>query len=173
MESQIASIEERVRAIVVDIVRTCQSTIARNYHLTMAPTSSANQPTQPPSPAIASIENTVSMYGYPAQMSGNGTVANPTVTMYENLAQLSRNGSEGNPLNFFREPPHLNAEARTSFPDPVDSHSSVARHQNQSSDSGYASLPSSCGCSCHDYSNAWNTANGGNLSSPMSDLQLM
>ena len=172
MESQIAPIEERVRAMVVDIVRTCQSTVARNYHLAMAPTSSANQLTQPSSPAIASIENTVSMYGHPAQISGNGNVASPTVSTYEDSAQISGNGTVGPPLDFFREPPHLNAEASTLFPGSVYNPSSVAGYQNQISDSGYASLRSSCGCSCHDYSNAWNTANGGNLSSPMSDLQL-
>ena len=180
MESQIAPIEERVKAMVVDIVRTCQSTVAHNYQLTIAPTSSANQSRQPSSPAIASVENTVRMYGYPDQTSGNGTVVNPTINSYPYSAQLSGNSAVGNPLEFFREPPHLNAEAGILFPtsenndsslgvhhnqspDPsyaLRSSSSVARYHNQSSDSGYASLSSSCGCSCHDYSNAWNTANG-------------
>lgn len=78
-------------------------------------------------------------------------------------AQTSMNGIEGNPQDFFREPPHLSAEASASFPDPVYNFSSTTGYQNQNSDSGYASLSNNCDCSCHDYSNAWNTANGEKL----------
>lgn len=152
VESQIAPIEERVRAMVVDIVRTCQSTIARNYHLTIAPTSSASNRMRSSSPATASAETT-----FP-------TIVEPT--------QKAVNDATGNSFDFFREPPHLNAEASASVPGPVYNPTDVTECQNPSSDSGYGSLQERCGCSCHDYSNAWNTANGKKLSSCVLNLQL-
>ena len=159
VESQVAPIEEHVRAMVVDIVRTCQSTVAHNFRSTIAPNSSTNDRMQPSLQPITSIESTAHSLAEPAQLPSNDTA--------------------GNSMDFFREPPPLNAEASASLPMPLYNHSNVTGHHSQSSDSGYGSLldPGSslqpCSCSCHDYSNAWNTANGENPLNTVSDLQLI
>ncbi len=159
VESQVAPIEEHVRAMVVEIVRTCQSTVAHNFRSTIAPNSSTNDRMQTSPQPIASIKSTAHSLAEPAQLLSNDTA--------------------GNSMDFFREPPHLNAEARASLPGPVYNHSNVTGHHSQSSDSGYGSFPDPgnsldpCNCSCHDYSNTWNTANGENPSNIVSDLQLM
>ena len=150
MESQVAPIEDRVRAMVVDIVRTCQSTVAQNYHRTVAPASLANSQMRSSSQTIASTGSTV-----------------PT---YQGLVQPSSDSTAGDPLDFFREPALLNLEASLSFPDPVYNHNSLTASQNRSSDSGYGTLQSPCDCSCHDYSDTWNTANGEYFLGFFSDL---
>ena len=142
VESQVAPIEERARATVVDIVRTCQSTVAHNFSLMIAPTSSAGDQTQPNPQTVAPVE------------SSSHTREEPP--------QLPRANSEDNPLDIYREPPHLSVEAGTTLPDSV---SNVTGSQNPSLDSGYSSLPSSCTCSCHNYSNTSNTANDESCSS--------
>ena len=140
MESEFAPIEERLRAMVVDIVRTCQSAVAQNFHLTIAPASSANDQSQSPSRTILSIETAVQTHGEPFQSFPNSSAANPP--------------------DFYREPPHLSAEASIPFASSIYSHGSAIGSQNSNSDSGYGSAPPSCDCSCHGYSNTWNTANG-------------
>ena len=150
MESQIAPIEERVRAMVVDIVRTSQSTVARNYNLMIAPTSSADDRTQPVSSTLI--------------------LAEIGVHTREEPARLSRNDTADDPLDLYREPPHLNSEASATTLGPV---SSVTATQNLSSDSGYSSIPNTCACFCHDYSNTGNTANGMRLSKRAPIFQLM
>ena len=152
VESEIAPIEERVRAMVVDIVRTCQSTVARNFRSTVTPASTADDQMLSSSQMVSSTEITM-----PRQPES----ARPSI---ENPAAAS--------LDFFREPPHLNMEAGTSFPNMTYDYSSVTLGQNSNSDSGYSSLPNSCSCSCHNYFNSWNTAQGERSLSCMYDLQL-
>ena len=135
VDSEIAPIEERVRAMVVDIVRTSQSTVARNFNLTIAPMPSADDRTQPHSQTV--------------------TLAELGTTTREELARLPRDDTADNPSDLYREPPHLSTEASTISPDPVHS---VPGSQNLSSDSGYSSLPNTCACFCHDYPHSWSTA---------------
>ena len=149
MESQIAPIEERVRAMVVDILRDCQSTVARRFHLTRSPTLLVNDRTQSPS--------------QPTNLFQAGVQSGAE-------HPISRDETTDDPLDFFREPPHVASEASTSFLGPINT---VMGLQNPTSDSGYASLPSSCGCSCHDYSNSRNMANGERPSDSVFDTQLM
>ena len=150
VESQIAPIEERVRAMIVDIVRTCQSTVARNFNLVIAPTSSADDRTQSHSQTV--------------------TLAEVGVHTREEPARSHRNGTADDPLDLYREPPHLDAEASATIPYPV---SMGTGSQNHSSDSGYSSIPHSCACSCHNDSNTENVANGKKLSNDAPDFQLM
>ena len=153
VEPQIAPIEERVRAIVVDIVRTCQSTVAQNFHTRFAPTSSANDPTQSSPQAIA-----------PNRTAGSTP---------EEAAESGINDATGNHLDFFQEPPHLTAGARASLPVPtMYNHNDITRNQNENSDSGYGSLPVACNCSCHDYPSTWNL-DGEDKSICASNLQLI
>ena len=152
VESQIAPIEERVRAMVVDIVRTCQSTVARNF-LTISSPSSNNSQLQSSSQIKPSIEN--------------------SVHSHRDSTQLSMDGMGGNSLDFFREPPHLNAEASALVPDLTHAPYSVTESQSQNSDSGYGSLPNTCGCSCHHYLNTSNLANGKKLLYCVMDPLLM
>ena len=153
VESEIAPIEDRVRSLVVDIVRTCQSTVARNFHLMVAPASSANDQTQP------STQTTVSTEAGEKK--------------HEESTHANVDDIGGSSLDFYREPPHLDAEASASSLGSMYNYSSVAGNYNQSSDSGYGSLPNSCSCSCHDYSNAWNTTHGKEISTYVLNLQLM
>ena len=151
VESQIAPIEERVRAMVVDIVRTCQLTVARNYQLTIAPASLTNDPIESSTQTISSTENVGQMDREPIQTFGDGTAG----------------------LDFFHEPSYINAEASVSLPGPIYNHTSITGSQNSSSNSGYSSSPLSCSCSCHGFSNSWNTANGKKPSTCAPNLQLM
>lgn len=138
--------------MVVEIVRTCQSTVARNFHLAIAPTPSANNRTQSPSQATASIRSAVHMHEEPAEVPMDGTA--------------------GSAPEFFPEPSQFNSEANTSLPANLQLES-VTEIQTQDPESGYAGFPCSCGCSCHDYSNNWNTANGEKLSKCNLEMQLM
>ena len=150
VESQIAPIEERVRAMVVDIVRTSQSAVARNLNFIIAKTSSADERTQPLSPTLI--------------------LAEIGVHTREEPARLFRNDTADDPLDLYREPPHLSAEASATTLGPV---SSLSGTQNLNSDSGYSSIPNSCACFCHDYSNTGNTTNGKKLSKCTLNFQLM
>lgn len=147
VDPQIAPIEEHVRALVVDLVRICQSTVARNFQLTIASASLANDRTESSNQTIASTESAVQTDGEPIQTFGDGTAG----------------------LDFFREPPHVNAEASTLLPGPVHNNGSVTGSQDPNSDSGYSSLPWSCSCFCHRHSNPPNTANGKKLSTCASE----
>lgn len=149
MESQVAPIEERVRAMVVDIVRTCQSTVARNFHLMVAPNPSADDQTATSTQPTASIEAALQ-----SQKESNHALFDNT---------------RGSSSAFFREPPYLNAEVGSSFSGPINS---VGGSQDPGSDSGYSSLPNSCSCSCHGHSKTWNTANGKELSIYTLNLEL-
>ena len=137
VETQNAPIEERVRAMFVNIVRTCQSTVARNFHLTVSQPSSANGRMQSSSQTIAPAETNV----HTRTERGNS----------------SRDDTTDDSLDFSREPPHLNAEVSAPFLGPL---GNVTGSQGPNSDSGFESSPFSCACSCHDYSNTWNVANG-------------
>ena len=139
VESQIAPIEGRLRAMVVDIMRTSQSTVARNFNLMNAPTSLVDDRTQPHSQTVTLAEL------------GTHTREEPTQTSGDDAAD--------NPSELYREPPHLNAEASAATPGPV---SIATGSQDPSSDSGYSSNPQSCACSCH--SNIWNVPDGKKLS---------
>ena len=150
VESQFAPIGERVRSMVVDIVRTSQSTVARNFNLMIASTFSADDRTQPHSQTVTQAEIGVHTREVPARLTMNDTADNP--------------------LDLYREPPHLNAEASATT---LGSASSVTGTQNLSSDSGYSSTPNSCGCFCHGYSNTWNTANSKKLSNCAPPFPLM
>ena len=153
VESQIAPIEERVRAMVVDIVRTCQSTVARNFHLTIAPTSLANSRTQSSSEVSASAGIAVGDHGEPAQVPMDRTADSP-MEFFPELSHLNLETSA---------PPHLNSEASGSL-QVIPQLESITENMNQDSDLGFTSPLFPCGCSCHDYSNNWNTANGENFS---------
>ena len=144
--SQVAPIGE----MVIDVVRTCQSTVARNFDLMIAPTSSADDRTQPHSPTV--------------------TLTEIGIHTREESARLSMNDTADESLDLYHEPPHLNAEASATNLGPV---SSVTGTQVSSSDSGYSSIPNSCACFCHGYSNTGNTANGKKLSTCAPNFQLM
>ena len=149
VEAQIAPIEERVREMVVEIVRTCQSTVARNFALMITPTS-ADDRTQPHSQTV--------------------TLADLGTNTRQEPARTSGDDGADHPSELYREPPHLNAEASATSLGPV---SNVQECPTLSSDSGYSSIPNSCACFCHDYSNTWNTANSKKLSDCAPDSQLM
>ena len=144
VESQAAPIEENVRAMFVDLVRTCQSTVARNYHLLVAPVSSANARMQSSTHTTAATEAA-------GQMSEGS--ADPFV-----------DDTRESSLDFLREPSRLNAEASASALGSIYNYSSIDGSRNQSSDSGYPGVSFSCSCSCHKSNNIGNTANGEELS---------
>lgn len=132
VESQVAPIEERVRTMVVDIVRTCQSTVARNFHLTIAPTSQAHDRITSSPQASSSYENATHTYEEPIHDSAYAIA--------------------GNSLDFFREPSLLTGEASASLPIAMYNHSNSINSQSQSQDSGYGTLTDTCDCLCHRHS---------------------
>lgn len=155
MESQVAPIEERVRAMIVDIVRTCQFTVTRNFHLAIAPNSLSNDPIQSSSRAIASTETTMPTLPEPVDLAVNDTVT-----------------TTGSSLEFFSEPPHFDTGDNSSLPDPMPDWEIISpKNQNHGSDSGFASLPHFCGCSCHNPSIV-NAPNGKHSSNGVPNLQL-
>lgn len=135
--------------MVVDIVRTCQSTVARNFHLMVAPNPSADDQTATTTQPTASIEAALQ-----SQKESNHALFDNT---------------RGSSSAFFREPPHLNAEVGSSFSGPINS---VGKSQDTNSDSGYSSLPCSCRCSCHYLYESWDIADCKELSSCFLRLQL-
>lgn len=134
VESQVAPIEERVRAMVVDIVRTCQSTVARSFPLTITPNSLVQD--RGTSTTQASASNDITAYSQEGPVHG------------------SAYGTAGNFLDFFREPSLLTGEASASLPTPMYD----INPQSQSQDSGYGTLPDECDCHCHHDSTIGNTA---------------
>ena len=130
VESQVAPIEERVRAMVVDIVRTCQSTVARNFHLTIAPTSSVQD--RAPSTAQATASNDINTNSQEEPVHGSA---------YD---------VAGNSVDFFQEPSPINAEANASHSYPMLYYEgNPVDPQSWSQDSSYITLPDSCDCHCH------------------------
>ena len=130
VSSQVAPIEERVRAMMVDIVRTCQSTVARSFHLTIAPTSSVQD--RAPSTTQATASNDIN------------------TNSQEEPLQDSAYAIGSNSLDFFRETSLLTSEAGASFPITMYNHSNSINSQRQSQDSGYETPPRNCDCHCHD-----------------------
>ena len=125
---EVAPIEERLRTFVVDIVRDCQATVARDFEL---------------------LNNQTAATGVPIQ-------ASFYETNLSQVAEGESRGREGGTggvadthgSNIFVEPPHLNEDMITSVP-------VASYHPNQdttlarTSDSGIGSFSSSCGCPCH------------------------
>ena len=140
VESQVAPIEERVRAMVVDIVRTCQSTVARSFPRTITPNSLVQD--RGTSTTQASASNDITAFPQEEPVHG------------------SAYGTAGNSLDFFREPSLLTGEASASLPTPMYDHSSSINPQSQSHDSGYGTLPNKCDCHCHRDSTTGNTTFG-------------
>ena len=139
VESEAALIEERVRAMVVDVVRTAQSTIARNFRHTIAPISQAHDRI-PSSPQESSLnENTTHIHEEPIQSPAYGIA--------------------GNSLDSFRVPSLLTDEASASLPTTIYDPSDSITHQSQSQDSGYGTLNDPCNCLCH-YPSTWDTTMG-------------
>ena len=136
MESQIAPIEECVRAMVADIVRTCLSTVAQDFR-------SLNDLDRIPSSfPQASASDEVTTHGHEEPVHGSAP------------------DTAGNSLDFFREPSPLDAEANASLPAPMYDYSDLLHHQSQSQDSGYETLPDNCDCHCHYDSTIGNPTRG-------------
>ena len=136
MESQVAPIEERGRAMVADIVRTCLSTVAHTFR-------SLNELDRIPSSVPqASASNEI------------------TTHAHEEPDHGSAPDTAGNSLDFFREPSPLNAEASASLPTPMYDHDNSINRQSQSQDSGYGTLAEPCDCTCHNVSDTWNKMMG-------------
>ena len=150
MEFQLAPIEERVRAMVIDIVRESQSTVARDFHLTRSAALLANDQTQSPTQPTSLVQASVQLAAQHAQVSRENTIEDP--------------------LDFFHEPPHVASEDSTSFLVPANT---VMGLQNPTTDSGYASFQNSCSCSCHEYFSSWNMLNGERSSNSVFDVQLI
>ena len=129
MNVEVTPIEERLRTLVVDIVRNCQATVAQNFERLSNQSATTRVPRQ-----VSSHETNV------PQVVGEG----------------SSGGEEGRGRvadtpgpNFFVEPPHLNEEMITSVPVASNYLASQDTNLARTSDSGYGSHSSSCGCLCH------------------------
>ena len=118
-----APIEATLRTQLEDIVRRCLARMAENFQLLNVPPSTIGNTTATPLPSYIPPNepyDTIPQFPFP--------VAAPNAT-----------------LDFFQEPPHLDAEASASAP-------SVAVHgygplPGRGTDSGYGSM--TCQCPCH------------------------
>ena len=140
MNVEVTPIEERLRTLVVDIVRNCQATVAQNFERLSNQSATTRVPRQ-----VSSRETNL------PQVAGEGSSG----------GQESTGGvADTRGPNFFVEPPHLNEEMITSVPVasnyPPNQDPTLAR----TSDSGYGSLSNSCGCACHSTSGLSSTLNG-------------
>lgn len=160
VESQVAPIEERVRAMIIDIVRTCQSTVARNFHLTIAPASLSNDRIRSSLPPIASTET-------------NTTSLPEAIEPAVNDPMTTTDSSQ----EFFNEPPHFDVGDNASLQGPMSDWDIISPENrtglvDQVSDSGYASLPHFGGCSCHTC-NTMNAPKGGISPDCVPNMQLI
>ena len=149
IESQIAPMGE----MVIDIVRTCQSTVARNFNLLIAPTSSVGDRTPPPleiTPSVEAAERT-----------------------HEESPQTLLDGTTRKSPDFFHEPPHLGAEASASSLSSTYHYRNLAGRQTLDLDFRYESSSVPCSCTCHDHSDTLKTANSKKLSNCAPDFPLM
>ena len=127
ISTDLAPVEERVRALVGDILRTCQSTVFRNFQ--------RMNTTNPPNPNVTAS---------PIPHEG----PNP-VPIDDGENPFDTVGSSTSTSLFFQEPPHLNFdEGTTNFQSTPESNVLIPVN-SQGSDSGYGSLPKGCECSCH------------------------
>ena len=125
-------LEDTLRARLVDIVRSCQSTVEQNFRVARASrTGSGYFP--PPAPQNSA----------PLQQ-GDGTLVQQD--------QISSFVSNNPVTDFFHEPPHVAAGASDPFVDLSQATNSQGRLQPHFVDSTYGSLPESCECVCHLYS---------------------
>ena len=129
MDVEAAPIEGRVRTLFLDILCNCQATVARNFEL------------------LNSQSATIRI---PRQASPYETVLSRLVEEQSSRREEgSGDGLRAPGPNFSVEPPHLNEDMITSVPvasnNPPKEYTTLAR----TSDSGYGSRSSSCGCSYH------------------------
>ena len=176
VDSHIAPIEERVRAMVVDIVRTCQSTVARNFHLTISPTPLANDRARSSSEGILLSETAVHTHEEPAQVSMDVTAS--TLESFPESFDLNSEASASFQTNSHPESTmeDQNQESYSNHATSLPASSrleGIREDQNQEPNLNDISLLCSCSCSCHDYSDGWNASYGEKPSDRVSDLQLM
>lgn len=130
VNTELAPIEATLRIQLEDIVRRCLSRMAENFQLSnVPPSSTVNTNASPSLPAPPPQSEHASQLVELPRMTGTASAA----------------------LEFFQEPPHLNAFASASAPGPAYPNDDTA--PGLSSDSGYSSGLSSCQCSCHPTTN--------------------
>ena len=127
ISNDLAPLEERVRSIVGDIIRTCQSTVFQNFQ--RLNTSGSPRP---------------------------GLVVNPPASMLRPIIGAEGNdtsthigSSTPSTSRFYQEPPHLNSDRTFASFETLRNYDSPQQRNNQSSDSGYGSITRGCQCACH------------------------
>ena len=138
---EMASIEEHVKAQLMDIVRICQSMVAQNFQLVRASSSSARESVQPSS----------SQATHTSPRTGDTPAA---------MRPPQAPSTAHSPTKFFQEPPHMNVEASEPAVGPSQEANSQSLSQCHVSDSGYFSTANLCDCICHFGSDLDPTLNG-------------
>lgn len=143
VNSEIAPIEERLRFLVVDIIRRCQSTVAQNFQQLKESPSLSKDATSLPSDAAA-----------------------PTPTFEELDTTLdcshTNRATAAAATMHYREPPFLDFDVNPTPPLEIPYSS-----QGQVSDSAYGSNNSPCDCSCHTGIGSSKSTNGMIAESPL------
>ena len=125
---EVAPIEERLRTLVVNIVRNCQATVAQNFEL---------------------LNNRPTIAGVPRQTSSNENLPQVAEEESSGREEGTGGGADTHGPNLFVEPPHLNGDIVTSVPVVSNYLTCQNKHLARISDSGYGLHSNSCGCSCH------------------------
>lgn len=129
VNAEMVPIEEHVRSLVVEIVRNCQTAVAQNYQLIVAPPSSTGD----------------SIHSPPQSKVQNQTVSTENSILLQPAAVASNNLT----TSFFQELPYLDADTSSSIPGPSYNPFDQDPNLYQAPDSGYGSLPGDCQCFCH------------------------
>ena len=141
VNTKMVPIEESLMRLLVDIVRTCQSTVAESFRVTRSPRKvTTKSPQQSSSQAISPLPprgQTLLTDGQPLAP----TIADTT-------------------LGFFEEPPHVHVEAGPACLRPPEGTDRLEPPQNQFTDSGYGGFSEACECSCHSVPESINIVNG-------------
>ena len=125
MHAEIAPLEESLKAMLVDIVRRCQSTVAQNY--------SRIQTTPATERPVANNEPSAAASSFDVEQMTSDTLG--MTSQHPQSTEQSSSYAIDDTTRLFGEPPHLNLDELESLPN-IDFGSS----HNNMSDSGYSSF---------------------------------
>ncbi len=133
VNTEIAPLEASLKALLVDIVRRCQSTVAQNFgRIKSAPSNAGTALNVVPSTSAMMISRE------------DGHSQRPPPTSQEETA-ASASGIDG-VESFYQEPPLLDATEAAPLPGSFGDNIASIPYNSSNSDSGYRSLPRYCDC---------------------------
>ena len=147
INAEMAPLEENLRAMLVDIVRRCQSTVAQNYGRINSPIARTESPPFHPIQTLPpNFQSTTIQGSRPSLLptTEHTSTQDSGLSSHEPSTTFRRSGPEiGNMRDFFEEPPPRNADMVDNF---LDTGSAPQLPHLPLSDSGYWSGVFFCEC---------------------------